>query len=538
MPVCLSDETIDAFRRGRLPEDRLADVARHLDTCVECRRRLDDSRDTPILDDLRVVMSRRGVRESLIPERFVCIEGGSIGHYRIGRMLGEGGMARVFAAVDTQNNRDVAFKVLKPQYQADANYCARFKREVESMARIRHQNVVRIYEFFQVGDTSAIVMELIVGGSLRDRLNDLRARQAAVPVAEAVNLILQAARGIAVAHRMGMVHRDVKPSNLLLDGAGRVKVADFGTILMLEGTTWLTGVGQQIGTPAYMSPEQCRGQRVTPASDVYALGATLYEMLTGHVPFEAEEASPLALMLKQISEQPPDPRQYREDIPRWLAGVIGKCLEKKPGHRYADAGELADALRDGPAAYDEIPFAPETHEAEESIDLASVRNQLRHLPQRAIVYWACRCARRVQMLNTDPRVEKALLMAEAMASGAEARDPSPSLSRALSRIRSLRVASLKAAYADETPVVATAGAAEAARAAAAASSAAAARCIDDAAADAAFAARNAVAALRVAGRSVKTFWAATRKDYQKLLSVTSGQEGTIGQPLPPGLLDE
>ncbi len=538
MSVCLSDETIDAFRRGRLPEDRLIDVTRHLDACAECRRRLDDPRDTPILDDLRVVMGRRGVGESSTPTRLSCAEGSCLGHYRIGRLLGEGGMARVFTAVDTENGRDVAFKILKPQYQADANYCTRFKREVESMARIRHESVVRIYEFFQMGDTSAIIMELVTGGSLRDRLNDLRVRQSVVPVAEAVDMILQAARGIAVAHRMGMVHRDVKPSNLLLDGGGRVKVADFGTILMLEGTTWLTGVGQQIGTPAYMSPEQCRGQRVTPASDVYALGATLYEMLTGHVPFEAEEASPLALMLKQISEQPPDPRQYREDIPRWLAGVIGKCLEKKPGHRYAGAGELADALRDGPAAYDEIPLAAETHEAEESIDLASVRNQLCHLPQRAIVYWACRCARRVQMLNTDPRVEKALLMAEAMAGGAEAKAPSPSLSRALSRIRSLRVASLKAAYADETPVVATAGAAEAARAAAAASSAAAARCIDDAAADAAFAARNAVAALRVAGRSVKTFWAATRKDYQKLLSATAGQEGTVGQPLPPGLLDE
>jgi hypothetical protein len=262
-------------------------------------------------------------------------------------------------------------------------------------------------------------------------------------------------------------------------------------------------------------------------------------MLTNHVPFDVEEASPFAIMLKQISESVPDPRQWREDIPRWLVSVILKSLDKKPANRFVTAGEFAEALQEGPAAIDQEEQLLPAESSEEQINIRAIRKQLQQLPQRAIVCWACRCARRVQTLNADPRVERALAMAEATVTDPDgfATGHSLSLSRALTRVRSLRVASLKAAYTEDTPVP-TEGIAEAARAAAAAASAAAARCIDDAAADAAFAARNAVAALRGAGNPIKPFWEASRKDYQKLLQASKGQEGTVGKPIPPDFFDK
>ena len=495
-----------------------------------------DSLETQLIDDLRVVMSRRS--QTAASTESPQLAGTRLGTYMVAKLLGQGGMAQVYRASDTKAGRDVALKILKPSYQTDADICTRFEREARSMARIRHENVVEIIGVIGTESTRAIVMELMTGGSLRRRLDQTKARPANVPIADAVTMIAQAASGIGAAHDQGIVHRDVKPSNLLLTADGRLKVADFGAIHLLEQTTWLTGVGQQIGTPFYMSPEQCRGNRVTPASDVYSLGATLFEMITGHLPFEAEEASPFAIMLKHVSQPAPDPRLLREDVPDWLAEIVLKCLEKRPDDRYPSAGKLADALKAGPktAAKSRRSSA---HAAKLAMDVSLIRKQLERLPHRAIVCWACRCARRVHDLNPDPRVERALTMAEGTVSEPDTDTPGHSVSRALSRIKGLRAASLNAAYTDEPEAMApeSRAIAEAARSAAAAAACAAARCVEDAAADAAFTARSAIAALTADGQPAKPFWEAARTDYQKLRNAQLGHEGTIGKPIPPGLFE-
>jgi len=495
--------------------------------------------ETVLLEDLRVVFDRRAASADISGEQPDDLQGRRIGRYVVGDLLGEGGMARVYKALDSANEQQVALKTLKPQYRADRGLCARFEREARTMATIHHEHVVAILDFPCEGSMRAIVTEFLPGGSLRDRLNAARPPRAPLAIQEAVALILQAAAGVGAAHNVGLVHRDIKPSNLLLDAAGRIKVADFGAIMVLEGTTWLTGVGQQIGTPAYMSPEQCQGQRVTAASDVYSLGVTLFELLTDHLPFEVEEASPFAIMLKHISEPVPDPREARTEIPAGLAAVILQSLAKAPAARFPNAHAFADALLSQLAAPTELPQpeAPRPHGWR--VDLAAVRKQLQLLPQRAIVCWACRCARRVQHLNPDPRVEQALAMAEAtLAEPQENKEESPhSVSRALSRIRALLAASLKAAYAQETTDSPQATI-EAGRAAAAAAASGAAFCTADTAADAAFAARSAIAALKLSHRPIRAFWDAARNDYHKLINAKLGREGTVGRPIPPTLFDD
>lgn len=493
--------------------------------------------ETLLLEDLRVVFNRQAAPQHRVePQPLISFEGRRFGPYTVKQLLGEGGMAQVYLATDARDDTNVAFKILKPQYCSDRDLCARFEREALSMRRVQHDNVVQILDCPRDGAYQAIVMTYLPGGSVRDHLQVVRSSGEKLAVEEALSIILQASAGVEAAHQLGLVHRDLKPSNLLLDEKGHVKVADFGAILVVAGATWLTGVGQQIGTPGYMSPEQCRGERVDRPSDVYALGATLFELLTGRLPFEVEEASPLAMMLKHISEPAPDPRTFRPEISHGLSGVILRSLAKRPEDRYRSAGEFAEDLRAQPI----VQPPPEMELSEDGgyhIDLAAIRKQLELLPQRAIVCWACRCARRVQDLNRDPRVERALAMAEAAMSEAEESSSPQSLSRALTRVRALRVASLKAAYTDEN-VRMTGAAIEAAKAAAAAASSAAAMCISDTAADAAFAARSAVTALVRAHRPVKPFWETARKDYHKLVNAQLGREGTVGQPIPPSLFKE
>ncbi|MBI4580001.1 MAG: serine/threonine protein kinase [Planctomycetes bacterium] len=491
-----------------------------------------------LLEDLRVVFDRQtaaGTSPIDGPDELI---GQQIDRYLVKKLLGEGGMARVYLAVDTQSDSKVAMKTLKPQYRADHNMSTRFEREARSMSRLQHEHVVRVLDFPSHGPGRAIVMEYAPGGSLRDRLMAAKSTRRPIPIDEAVDLVRQAAAGCAAAHAIGIVHRDLKPSNLLFDTDGRIKVADFGTIMVVEGTTWLTGVGQQIGTPGYMSPEQCRGERVTAASDVYSLGVTLFELLTSQLPFEVEEASPFAMMLKHISEPIPDPRTLRSDVPDGLATVVFRCLAKHPGDRYPNAGDLAQALLDYPRAAARTAEAATPHEHGWRVDVAAVKKQLQVLPQRAIVCWACRCARRVQHLrDPDPRVERALAMAEAVYHEEDEPESPHSASRALSRIRNLRAASLKAAYVEDG-VYPTQAAMEATRAAAAAAASAAALCVADTAADAAFAARSALAALKLASEPVKPFWEAALNDYHKLVNARLGREGTMGKAVPRDLFPD
>lgn len=489
-----------------------------------------------LIDDLRVVFDRRTV-DSCPATAADDLVGQCIDHYRVKSLLGEGGMARVYLAIDENGDQKVALKTLKPQYRSDRNMSTRFEREARSMTRIQHDHVIRVLDFPSHGPSRAIVMEYASGGSLRDRLVSARANRRPMPLKDAVEFIRQAAEGCAAAHRIGVVHRDIKPSNLLVDGEGRIKVADFGTILVVEGTTWLTGVGQQIGTPGYMSPEQCRGERVGPGSDVYSLGVSLYELLTGQLPYEVEEASPFAMMLKHISEPIPDPRILRPELPAELAAVVFRCLAKHAEDRYGDATDLAQALVEYANPKPKPSDTPAAQEHGWRVDVGAVKKQLLVLPQRAIVCWACRCARRVQHLRApDPRVERALQMAEGIYREDDKPESPHSASLLLTKIRNLRVASLKAAYVEDG-VQTSEAAVEATRAAAAAAASAAAMCVADTAADAAFAARSAIAALKLAKQPVKPFWEAALSDYHKLVNARLGREGTTGKPVPASLFE-
>jgi len=492
--------------------------------------RLPDNEDTThgdelsLLDELRVVLGRRTPPADLLV-------GSRIGPYEIRAPLGEGGMARVYRALDAERGLEVALKVLKPEYQSSPEIGRRFAQEAQTMASIHHAHVARVYDTPEEGSVRAIAMELLTGGSLGDLLSRGRSRRRRLRINAVVRFVEQAASGLAAAHALGIVHRDVKPGNLMLDGAGRVKVVDFGVVLALERATWLTGVGRPIGTPAYMSPEQCRGERVGPASDVYALGVSLFELLTGRLPFHEAAGSPFAIMLKHIQEGAPDPRRLRSSIPDWLGETVLRCLRKDPEDRFANAAEVAQALasrkQEAPPPRPVEVVRPKTPR----IDAGAIREQLQRLPQRAIVAWACRCARRVQHLNRDPRLERSLSMAESFVYGGAREEGGDSLTQALSRVKNLRNASFRAAYSAEDAVETQSGA-QAALAAAAASACAAARCAADASADAAYVAQRAVAALDLASVPITDFWRLAQRDYRLLVAREVGAEGTVGHVLP------
>ncbi|MBA3790187.1 MAG: serine/threonine protein kinase, partial [Rubrobacter sp.] len=206
--------------------------------------------------------------------------------YAVSRLLGSGGMGKVYLARDEDLDRDVALKVLREQYAEDEGFVERFEREAKSAASLNHLNVVAVYDRGRSEDGSYyIVMEYVPGGTLKDRV----LREGALDPGEAVRVVAQVADALGVAHEAGVVHRDVKPQNVLLTVSGDAKVADFGIARAAHATT-ITESGLVLGTANYMSPEQAMGDPVGPAGDLYSLGVVLYEMLTGEVPFEADSA--------------------------------------------------------------------------------------------------------------------------------------------------------------------------------------------------------------------------------------------------------
>ena len=259
--------------------------------------------------------------------------------YRIDRMLGSGGMARVYAAHDELLGRPVAVKVLRDRFASDAAFAERFRREARSAASLHHPNIVQVFDCApEDAGPAYIVMELIDGPSLRDLLDTT----GPLPEARAASLVMQAARGLGHAHAHGVVHRDVKPENMLLDAHGTLRVADFGIARLIDSGDTLTEVGSVVGTARYLSPEQARGERVTPASDVYALGVVLYELLTGRTPFAGDNAIEVALL--QVQSEPVPPGELRPGLTPRLEAIVLQALCKEPGERFATATELADAL--------------------------------------------------------------------------------------------------------------------------------------------------------------------------------------------------
>ena len=263
------------------------------------------------------------------------------GRYRLIAPLGEGGMATLWRAVDEQLDREVAVKLLRPQYSADPGFARRFKQEARSAGSLAHPNIVTVYDYGQDGEDAAtqyIAMQLVDGQDLSSLLRD-RGR---LSVADAVRVALGVASALEAAHRRGIVHRDVKPGNILITEDGDVKVTDFGIARAVSETS-MTVTGTTLGSVHYFSPEQARGDEVTGASDVYALGIVLFEMLTGRRPFEGDSAAGVAL--KRLTEDPPPPTEFRPDLAPALAAIVMRALAREVADRYPDAGALAEALR-------------------------------------------------------------------------------------------------------------------------------------------------------------------------------------------------
>jgi tRNA A-37 threonylcarbamoyl transferase component Bud32 len=269
-----------------------------------------------------------------------------LGHgYELRGMLGRGGFAVVFAAFDEALKRDVAVKVLRPELAAEAVMRQRFRREAEAVARLRHPHIVPIYSVGEGEGLVWYVMPLVDGPSLKAHLE----RLGRLPVVDVRRILSEAGTALAAAHRAGIVHRDIKPDNMLLDGAElRVLVTDFGIAKALGGTSQtLTQTGVVIGTPQYMSPEQASGEKTDARSDMYSLGVVAYQMLTGELPFEA--ATVAALLVKQLAGDAPSVLRKRPDCPSDLAAAVSRCLARDPAQRWASVDDFRHAIAPAPA---------------------------------------------------------------------------------------------------------------------------------------------------------------------------------------------
>jgi len=260
------------------------------------------------------------------------------GRYRIIRKLGAGGMANVYLAEDQELGRRVAIKILDDRHAADDSFIERFRREAKNAAGLSHPNIVSIYDRGEAEGTYYIAMEYLSGRSLKE----LIVSRGPTPIRIAIDYTRQMLAALGFAHRHGIVHRDIKPHNVVVDADGRLKVTDFG--IARSGASQMTEVGSIIGTAQYLSPEQARGSPVDQRSDVYSVGIVLYEMLTGTVPFTGD--TPLEIAMKHLSEVPVPPSELRDDVPADLDLVVLRALAKDPEDRYQTAEEMnADLAR-------------------------------------------------------------------------------------------------------------------------------------------------------------------------------------------------
>jgi hypothetical protein len=258
--------------------------------------------------------------------------------YDVVRPLGSGGMGEVFLARDRVLGRDVALKVLRKQFAGDEEFAERFKREAMSAASLSHSNIVQVYDRGETEEGSSyIAMEYVPGGTLKEKITG----EGPLVAADAAALGAQVAEALGAAHERGLVHRDIKPQNVLLTATGRAKVADFG-IARAGSSATISRTGSVMGTAGYMSPEQALGKPATPKSDLYSLGVVLYEALTGELPFTAD--NPIAVSMKHVNEPLRPPIELDPSIPDGMNALVTKLLEKDPEDRYADAEELANDL--------------------------------------------------------------------------------------------------------------------------------------------------------------------------------------------------
>ena len=271
--------------------------------------------------------------------------------YRLLRLIATGGMGQVWEAGDTVLDRRVAVKVLKPEYSSDPEFIERFRSEAKVTARISHPGIATVYDYGQVPDPASgsplsyLVMELVVG----EPLSDVLAREGSLPLRHTLDMLEQTGRALNAAHAIGLVHRDVKPGNILITPTGQVKLTDFG-IAKSMGASAVTQTGMIVGTAQYLSPEQAMGHETSPAGDVYSLGVVGYECLAGRRPFVAD--SPVSIAMMHVREKP---APLPDSVPEPVRRVLGEAMVKDPSRRYPDGGAFADAISDVRAGRDPRP---------------------------------------------------------------------------------------------------------------------------------------------------------------------------------------
>ncbi len=257
--------------------------------------------------------------------------------YQIIEELGKGGMGRVYKALDTKINEKIALKLIKPEIASDKKTIERFSNELKFARKIRHKNVCQMFDLGEYQGTHFITMEYVVGGDLKRLIR----KMGNLSAGQAISMAKQVCDGLGEAHKHGVIHRDLKPQNIMVDDEGSARIMDFGIARSIEGKS-ITGAGVMIGTPDYMSPEQVESKETDHRSDIYSLGVILYEMVTGRVPFVGD--TPFSIGVKHKSEAPKPPKELNEQIPDDLNKIILRCLEKDKNDRYQSTGELCSEL--------------------------------------------------------------------------------------------------------------------------------------------------------------------------------------------------
>ena len=257
--------------------------------------------------------------------------------YEIVELLGEGGMAFVYKAKDMQLERMVAIKTLKPNYVEQTTFVERFKREAQTAANLNHPNIVQIFDW-GIEEEPYFVMEYIEGNTLTSIISNRKT----ISLSDVLFIGAQVANGLQAAHSQGLVHRDIKPGNIMITPSGKVKVTDFGIVSIQDEESDITKTGSILGTASYISPEQAQGKAVSVGSDLYSLGTVLYELITGNPPFEAD--TPIATATKHLTERPEKPSKYRQDLPKGIENAILKLLHKTPRDRFKSAEDLRAVL--------------------------------------------------------------------------------------------------------------------------------------------------------------------------------------------------
>ena len=292
--------------------------------------------------------------------------------YRVLEKIGAGGMADVYCAEDMHLGRKVAVKLLHSRFAQDQEFVERFRREASSAAGLQHPNVVGVYDRGEFDDTYYIAMEYCEGESLKQVIT----REAPLDPARAITITKQILVATRFAHRRNVIHRDLKPHNVILDEEQNVKVTDFG--IARAGASDITEVGAIMGTAQYLSPEQAQGKPVTEESDLYSVGVVLYELLTGRAPFEGD--SPVAVALQHVNEPAPSPRELEPAVPPELEAVVMKALAKDPAERYRDADSFIKALEAVEVRLRQGPVDTESTAVYAPVGVAPARRQPRRHP--------------------------------------------------------------------------------------------------------------------------------------------------------------